>query len=150
MSSISLDLNNVRKSLINSRFNREVDELRQKQNKTEDDLQNIKLLDQLLAKNIVKPYETAEQKLDNKFKEVEKIMYTRPWIKLTVFHKTVKLQEYVDNTYEKESRSDIMKLLTTALDEKTLRPKDISYDQKNGKIIQITNIKKNTSGKYYI
>lgn len=150
MSSISLDLNNVRKSLINSRFNREVDELRQKQNKTEDDIQNIDLLDQLLAKNIVKPYETAEQKLDNKFKEVEKIMYTRPWIKLTVFHKTAKLQEYVDNTYDKESRSDIMKLLTTSLDEKTLRPKDISYDQKNGKIIQITNIKKNTSGKYYI
>ena len=71
MSSISLDLNNVRKSLINSRFNREVDELRQKQNKTDDDIENINLLDQLLAKNIVKPYETAEQKLDNKFKEVE-------------------------------------------------------------------------------
>lgn len=89
--------------------------------------------------------------VQNELVEYDNNLYKKPWIKLNIIHKFLKIKEYINdlnitNTDEKET---LIELLINLVKNKLLtKKKKVLYDEINGKIISITELKY-INGKYY-
>jgi len=87
-------------------------------------------------------------KAKNMFSEMTKMVYMKPWKKLPEFHKSVKIKEYIEKTYGKDTEKSkiVASLLSEAIENKELGKEDyVIYDTKNCEIIQIP-VLKETNG----
>jgi hypothetical protein len=84
--------------------------------------------------------------------ESEKIdyLYLKPWVKLTLIHKIIKIKEFV-NSLDLSDENEIDELkdkLIELIKDKTIKIK-VNYDQTKGKIISISHLSFE-NGKYII
>ena len=81
----------------------------------------------------------------------EDYYYKKPWNKLNIIHKKIKIKEYINSlTLTQDKKKKLIEKLLNLLKEKKLNKKnDVDYDVTNGKIISIT-ILKCKNDDYYI
>ena len=80
----------------------------------------------------------------------EEIYYKKPWVKLNVVHKIIKIKEFVNELKInlEEDREKLRGELIELIKNKTLTKKDkIKYDETNMKIVSIVDLEYN-NGKY--
>ena len=101
----------------------------------------------LLEKIISQPsmyQNTVKQQRDNMFKEIDKYTYKKQWNKLSGFHKTVKITEYLnENIKENKSMRDelLVKLTDHATNGRINTKKYIIYDPNEEKILSMPCLK---------
>ena len=73
----------------------------------------------------------------------EDYYYKKPWNKLNIIHKKIKIKEYINNlVLTKNKKKILIEKLFKILKNKQLNKKnDVDYDINNGKIITITILK---------
>ena len=73
----------------------------------------------------------------------EDYYYKKPWNKLNIIHKKIKIKEYINNLVLTKNKKKILtEKLIKLLNNKQLNKKnDVDYDINNGKIITITILK---------
>lgn len=73
----------------------------------------------------------------------EDFYYKKPWNKLNIIHKKIKIKEFINNLLlTKQKKKTLIDKLIHLLNEKKLNKKnEIDYDSNNGKIITITILK---------
>lgn len=79
-------------------------------------------------------------------------MYKRPWNKLNIIHKILKMKQYVKslNIKNEDESKELIDQLIVLLKNKNLTKKDkIEYDEKNGKIISVKDLQMK-EGKFVI
>ncbi len=65
-------------------------------------------------------------------------LYKKPWAKLNIVHKIIKIKEYVNNLNISDVDKHIMKeKIINMVKTKTLKKDNINYDSNNGSIILI-------------
>jgi protein tyrosine/serine phosphatase len=65
-------------------------------------------------------------------------LYKKPWAKLNIVHKIIKIKEYVNNLNISDMDKHIMKeKIINMVKTKTLKKDSINYDSNNGSIILI-------------
>jgi len=81
----------------------------------------------------------------------EEFYYKKPWNKLNIIHKKIKIKEFVNKLIIKsDEKQKLNKKLINLLNDKKLNKKDdVDYDSINGKIISIS-ILKCKNNEYYI
>ena len=97
---------------------------------------------------------TSSQSLTNNnitSDSIDEYYYKKPWNKLNIIHKKIKLKEFVNNLMIKRNEkkkliSDLIQLLNQ---KKITKKNEIDYDNINGKIISIS-LLKFKNNKYYI
>jgi hypothetical protein len=150
MASLHTEINDFRKSTLSRSIYNELDQNIYEERKN--DL--LKLLDQITEKqyNV-----SSAQKLNKMFDDIEKCQYAQPWNKLPNTHKLNKLTEFSNNLFPlignndsevEKKRNQLINLLTDNLNKFT--PKNLNYDQKTRKIIDILILKLNSEDNYYI
>ena len=68
-------------------------------------------------------------------------LYKKPWVKLNVIHKIIKIKEYVDNNQDikNNQKEEIKEKLITFVKNKVLTKKNtVNYDEQNGIILSIS------------
>lgn len=80
-----------------------------------------------------------QDKIQKAFKDTDKLIYNQLWRKLPIFHKLIKIKEFVNLNHN--GSEDIENMLISKLNNKELPDKHIVYDIKLGIIKDITNIK---------
>ena len=73
----------------------------------------------------------------------DKYLYTKPWSKLNIVHKKLKIKEFVNNLQINcdIDRMQLLDKLNELLKLKILTKKDaVNYDEINGKIISLSNL----------
>ena len=80
-----------------------------------------------------------QDKIQKAFKDTDKLIYNQLWRKLPIFHKLIKIKEFVNLNHN--GSEDIENMLISKLNNKELPDKNIVYDTKLGIIKDITNIK---------
>lgn len=121
--------------------------------KSDIDTSNIKKLLQSLSNQELESYSVTEKLIETeKVSETQHVdyLYLKPWNKLTLIHKIIKIKEFTNNldikdTSEKEELKD---KLIDLLKSKTIKNK-INYDETKGKVISISQLSFN-NGKYLI
>ena len=76
----------------------------------------------------------------------EDFVYKKPWNKLNIIHKCIKMQEYVNNLNidDPEMKKHLKNHLVTMIKNKKLTKKtDVEYDHINGKIISVPSLQYN-------
>ena len=138
MSTISNDIEVIRKKLFIERFKKELDKTDNKER-----IEELKKLQESYE-----PQDCSDKKdLEMMFAIIDKCAYLNFWYKLTKQQKIIKIEEYVKEIYP-ENEQEIIKLLIDNLDELG-SSKHIKYDKINGKIINIPCLIKKDN-KYYI
>ena len=66
-------------------------------------------------------------------------LYIKPWTKLHITHKKIKIKEYINNLNDIsiDRKNSIIENIIKLLINKTLKKNDIKYDEINGTIISI-------------
>jgi hypothetical protein len=121
--------------------------------KSDIDTSNVKKLLQSLSNQELESYSVTEKLIETeKVSETQHVdyLYLKPWNKLTLIHKIIKIKEFTNNldikdTSEKEELKD---KLIDLLKSKTIKNK-INYDETKGKVISISQLSFN-NGKYLI
>jgi len=89
--------------------------------------------------------ETVETEVANNTETyTEDFVYKKPWNKLNVIHKKIKLDEYVNNLdiEDSEIKKHLKSQFASMLKNKKLTKKnEVEYDAINGKIISISSLK---------
>lgn len=69
--------------------------------------------------------------------------YKKPWNKLNIIHKKIKIKEYISNLMLTKDKKKVLtdKLLNLLNNKKLNKKSDVDYDSFNGKIITITVLK---------
>jgi hypothetical protein len=78
-------------------------------------------------------------------------LYKKPWVKLTLIHKILKIKEFVNNLKidSENDRTILRDELVALVKTKVLTKKEkINYDELNGKLISLANLQYK-DGKYY-
>jgi len=77
--------------------------------------------------------------------------YIKPWVKLNSIHKILKIKEFVNNLQtSEENRKELKDELVELVKTKILTKKEhVKYDEVNGKVISLTNLKYNNNKYYY-
>ena len=76
--------------------------------------------------------------------ETEDYIYKKPWNKLNIIHKKIKMEEFVNNLIidDNEIKKHLKNQLVLMLKNKKLTKKtEVEYDATNGKIISIPSLK---------
>lgn len=84
-----------------------------------------------------------KEKDENNSETNENQYYNKPWIKLNIIHKIIKIKEYVNtlNYNSQDEKNELLDKLIELTKNKILTKKDkINYDETNGKIISIINL----------
>ena len=87
--------------------------------------------------NIFTPTLTEEPSTES---NVDDFMYKKPWNKLNIIHKIIKMKEFVNelNIEDSEMKKHLKNQLVTMLKNKKLTKKsDVDYDAVNGRIITV-------------
>lgn len=100
----------------------------------------IEQLEQIIN-NIITVNESKN--INGYMKEIDKYIYKKPWTRLQPYHRTIKIKEYIENTYtdakfKKKLLNDLIKLIN---DNKLNSNKMVKYDPYNEKILSIPAIK---------
>tara|TARA_B110000971_G_C19878526_1_gene439558 strand:- start:147 stop:593 length:447 start_codon:yes stop_codon:yes gene_type:complete len=122
-------------------------------NKSDIDTSNVKKLLQSLSNQELESYSVTEKIIETeKVSETQHVdyLYLKPWNKLTLIHKIIKIKEFTNNldikdTSEKEELKD---KLIELLKSKSIKNK-INYDETKGKVISISQLSFD-NGKYLI
>lgn len=74
---------------------------------------------------------------------IDNFYYKKPWNKLNIIHKKIKIKEYVNNLILTKQKKKILvdKLINLLNNKKLNKKNDVDYDTLNGKIITITILK---------
>lgn len=103
--------------------------------KEQQDDEKIKLLEKAVLS-----FKKEEPK--DKLIDLNHYIYQKPWTRLTEFHKINRLENYINSlTDNKNERKTALTKLKTLLTNKKLTSKTVVYDQKEGKITEITCVK---------
>tara|TARA_Y100000589_G_scaffold278755_1_gene274362 strand:+ start:904 stop:1410 length:507 start_codon:yes stop_codon:yes gene_type:complete len=90
---------------------------------------------------------------DIKIKEdnIDDFYYKKPWNKLNIVHKKIKIKEYINNLMLTKQKKKILidKLINLLNNKKLNKKNEVDYDSCNGKIITIS-ILKCINDDYYI
>jgi len=92
-----------------------------------------------------------ESDLQNEIIEYDINLYKKPWVKLNIIHKFLKIKEYINdlNINDSIEKDNLIEVLINLVKNKQLtKKKKVLYDENNGKIISITELKY-INGKYY-
>jgi hypothetical protein len=93
----------------------------------------------------VETVETVETEVANNTETyTEDFVYKKPWNKLNIIHKKIKLDEYVNNLdiEDSEIKKHLKSQFASMLKNKKLTKKnEVEYDAINGKIISISSLK---------
>lgn len=122
-------------------------------NKLDIDTSNVKKILQSLSNQELESYSVTEKIVETeKVSETQHVdyLYLKPWNKLTLIHKIIKIKEFTNNldikdTSEKEELKD---KLIELLKNKSIKNK-INYDETKGKVISISQLSFD-NGKYLI
>lgn len=100
----------------------------------------IELLESILNNKVCIRKETLAEQKENMFKKFDEGAYKKPWNKLTTFHKTIKIKEYVKDNYgDGDMQNEIViKLATHINDGKINTKKFVVYDPNAEKILSLS------------
>ena len=86
---------------------------------------------------------TVQQQRDNMFKEIDKYTYKKQWNKLSGFHKSVKITEYInENIQDKVMKDELLeKLIDHATHGRINTKKYVIYDPNEEKILSLPCLK---------
>jgi hypothetical protein len=156
MSLLEIDL--IRQDFFKERFVKELEYLEQdKQSVSEDDINNkegINWIDKRMddLKNIItnidgelelskKEYQNKSKTLNKELDELNQCVYKKSWTRLPIYHKTIKMEEYIDYIIpdsHKDMQKELITVLTDIIESKKLNSiKQVEYDSTNCKIIKI-------------
>jgi hypothetical protein len=107
-------------------------------NNTEEEVNKSKIQEEINIINMQKELE-KQDKIQNAFKDTDKLIYNQLWRKLPIFHKLIKIKEFINLKYD--GSETIENILISKLNNKELPDKHIIYDTKLGVTKDITNIK---------
>jgi len=111
-------------------------------NQTRNNIDNIENSDTLTNK---------DSEVQNEIVEYDINLYKKPWNKLNIIHKILKIKEYINNLNINDSieKNNLIDQLVNLIKKKELtKKKKVLYDEINGKIISITDLKY-IDGKFY-
>jgi hypothetical protein len=96
-------------------------------------------------------YENSHQKIVEMYDDIDKHIYEQRWVKLNKEQKKFKINEFLNETIKDQDNKNIIKTeMNELIDKNKLRTiKDVEYDSKTSKIINIF-ILKNIDGKFII
>lgn len=82
---------------------------------------------------------TIQQQKDTLFQEMDKYTYKKQWNKLPVFHKIVKIKEYLEeNVPDKKMKKELLEQLTEHANKKGINTKKyVIYDPNKEKILSM-------------
>lgn len=92
-----------------------------------------------------------DSEVQNEINEYDINLYKKPWVKLNIIHKFLKIKEYINdlNINDMTEKNKLIELLIILVKNKELtKKKKVLYDEINGKIISIVELKY-INGKYY-
>jgi len=95
---------------------------------------------------------SLEEKQNNKPIYSDDYLYKKPWTKLSLVHKTIKMKEYVDCLLveNEQDKNQLKKKLVGLIKKKILSKKNkVNYDDDKGRIISIPDLVYQ-NGKYFI
>ena len=95
----------------------------------------IKKILQKLAKNKELNKSNKKKELNDLFKEQDEYLFGQPWNKLSEYHKTMKIKEYVAEKY-KDEHEDLCECLLRNI--KYLTNKNVNYDPEKKIIIELS------------
>jgi len=124
-----------------------------------DDVNNTNTLQNILEKTQISINEIKNSELSDtiltKNTDVDEYsddyLYRKPWSKLSVIHKVIKVKEFVKKLIiqKDEDREKLKDTLISLINTKVLTKKEmVKYDIQNGRIIGIPNLKY-SEGKYF-
>lgn len=101
----------------------------------------------------IKKKNYVESDIQKRLSNIDEYLFKRPWNKLELVHKKIKLDEYIKNYLFKcsdENLEEIKKKLFNDLNNKKLNSiKKVNYDPISSKIISIVNLVYNTDDCIY-
>ena len=85
-------------------------------------------------------FKRKNKTLKDDLDEINKLVYNKTWKKLPIFHKIVKIEEFIkDLVDDKNLQNEIIKELTKLVEDKKLnRAGIVDYDSQKGKILSIS------------
>lgn len=125
-------LEDIRSNLRKFRFENELNVLYKEDVSVRDQIR-ISQLESII--DILKP-ELKEQKKDTFFKEIDKLVFKKLWNRLQPFHRLIKMNEYLEETYrDKPYYDQLCKEFKVLIEEGKLTTKRfVEYDSNNEKI----------------
>lgn len=126
-------LEDIRTNLRKLRFENELGMLYLQETKDVDRIGQLQLIIDSL-----KP-EVKEKKKDTFFKEIDKLTFKKTWNRLQIFHRTIKMTEYLDEKYSKKPYyAKLKNELIKAIEEGKLTTKKfVEYDINKEQIINL-------------
>jgi hypothetical protein len=107
----------------------------------------------LTEKNKEQSYQSLSYETENhKHFFSNEDFYKKPWVKLNPIHKILKIKEFVNNLKIdlEQDRTKLKDELVELVKTKILTKKEhVKYDEVNGKVISLTNLKYNNNKYYY-
>lgn len=123
-------INDKRNELNLLRYQNELEHMKEQNNE-----EKIQLLEKAV-------FSFNKEEKKDKLIDLNQYIYQKPWTRLTEFHKINRLEDYINRlTENKNERKNALNKLKTFLTNKKLTSKIIIYDQKEGKINEITCVK---------
>lgn len=100
-------------------------------------------LNLLLDKITVKEDQTDTMTQSEILSQDVSVLFKKPWKKLPIVHQIIKIKEFCNKIYNNKNKKIIMeKELINKLKNKQINYSHIKYDEINGRIISISNLKK--------
>jgi hypothetical protein len=101
-----------------------------------------------------KIYEAKQHKLSNDLDELSQLVYKKSWTRLPIYHKTVKIEEFVKSVIPEKThhvmQKEMIVMLTDMVDNRKLNSiKNVEYDSKNCRIIGINGLTIDLPNKEY-
>lgn len=145
--SVDSAIESMRKENLIYRFERELESIQTKSDvMTETDELRVNKITDILSKltgkkkNIVK--EDISVQKNKMFDEINKIVYSQPWVKLHTIHKEVKLKEYIEEKYKDNPNMEHIRAdLLEKYHDKKIPSRNVEYNTKLGRIESIKNYK---------
>jgi hypothetical protein len=134
------DINKVIEFCTLQKFRNELEDLKVREPESDKIAKLEKIIENYLEKS--KPKQKTKAVSDI-FGELDQYLYKKPWIKLTDFHKAIKIKEYVGKLIfdTPEKQQELLDSVMAALEEKKLSKKDtVNYDSFNGEIVAINKV----------
>lgn len=100
-------------------------------------------LNLLLDKITIKEDQTDTMTQSEILSQDVSVLFKKPWKKLPIVHQIIKIKEFCNKIYNNKNKKIIMeKELINKLKNKQINHSQIKYDEINGRIISISNLKK--------